>query len=167
MTFQIMNIEDKDIFESACTSTLLGGMIVGQIVGGVLGAECQEEDIQRWKRMAKTFSTQGVGFWIAPLVSWVYILLYGDMAWSIVLGIGCIPGILIIILKCYYGVRRDVVVPKCCTMNCLYCYYVLLFEVLCIELWSNWICLRCQSTSYLLLLYSYKIISYIHLLNLF
>ena len=35
--FEIMDIEDKDIFESVCTSTLLGGIIVGQIVGGALG----------------------------------------------------------------------------------------------------------------------------------
>jgi len=86
-------------------------------LAAVLSAECQEDDVQRWKRMAKTFSTQGFGFWLAPLVSWVCILLYGDMAWRIVLGTGCIPGILIIVLKCYYGVRRDVVVPNCC--DCL------------------------------------------------
>jgi len=37
MTYNVCNITNKDIFESLCTSTLLGGMIVGQLVGGALG----------------------------------------------------------------------------------------------------------------------------------
>lgn len=181
MTYNVYNITNKDIFESLCTSTLLGGMIVGQLVGGalgdvigrlsalyimmilqiissigssltfsissitdddsddsfyiilsiwrfILGIGCggiyplaavlstesntanttnndNENEVQRWKRMACTFSTQGFGFWIAPIISWICVVIYGDesdIGWRIVLFIGSIPGLLVIILKGYY-----------------------------------------------------------------
>lgn len=154
---------------AACASSLLAGMIVGQLVGGALGdswlgrlgalrlvmviqivaslgsatiwqevyialaiwrfllgigagavyplsatlsAEAEEhtgeelspeEKVGQLKNVVLTFSMQGVGFIMVPIVT--LMLLFSlpdsrfDLVWRILLGIGCIPGIVLTVLQ--------------------------------------------------------------------
>jgi PHS family inorganic phosphate transporter-like MFS transporter len=62
------------------------------------------------KLVAITFSTQGVGFLLVPLVTWLVVTILGvnsssssngsEWAWKIILAFGCLPGLLVILLQC-------------------------------------------------------------------
>ena len=48
------------------------------------------------------FSMQGVGFLVVTMVAWVLIFVFGedsDFAWRLFLGVGCLPGIVLTILR--------------------------------------------------------------------
>jgi MFS transporter, PHS family, inorganic phosphate transporter len=187
-SFNVMNISVvlpilQDLYqgtsedEAACASSLLGGMMLGQLIGGILGDSflgrlgalklvmfiqfiaslgsaliwnkdvyiwlavwrfilgigagavyplaatlsseqahatslnndlSSKEKIQQLRSVVWTFSMQGVGFLTVPLIA-VPLLYFTsetslDIVWRILLGIGCIPGLLLAVLQmtCYY-----------------------------------------------------------------
>jgi MFS transporter, PHS family, inorganic phosphate transporter len=186
-SFNVMNISVvlpilQDLYQGTseddafCASSLLGGMMLGQVIGGILGDSClgrlgslnlvmfvqfvaslgsafiwsnniyiwlavwrfilgigagavyplaatlsseqsqgtsannepsPKEKIQQLRSVVWTFSMQGIGFLTVPLIA-VPLLYFTsdeslDIVWRILLGIGCIPGLLLALLQmtCY------------------------------------------------------------------
>ena len=66
-----------------------------------------EQERERLQKLALTFSTQGVGFVMVPIVTYPLLLLLGpsrlDYVWRIVLGIGVVPGLTLAYLKYRLG----------------------------------------------------------------
>jgi len=57
-------------------------------------------EIYKSKMIALTFSTQGIGFIIVPIITWIVVSIWGeeaDITWRIILGLGSVPGLIIII----------------------------------------------------------------------
>jgi MFS transporter, PHS family, inorganic phosphate transporter len=54
------------------------------------------------KLVALSFSMQGVGYFVTPLVGWVLVSILGDdsdLAWRLLLGFGAMPGLLLMFLR--------------------------------------------------------------------
>lgn len=65
-------------------------------------AEASDNQEDGAKAGALTFSMQGVGYLAVPLVAWALLSIFpedSDMAWRLLLGIGCIPGACLMILR--------------------------------------------------------------------
>lgn len=70
--------------------------------GGGAGALSGYAQARRWRLIAITFSTQGVGFLAVPVVAFVTVSVFGEespWSWRIILGLGCVPGFFILIVK--------------------------------------------------------------------
>ena len=73
--------------ESFCASSLLGGMMIGQLIGGALG-----DVIGRWNAMYLVMGIQILGTFGSALLVWDYggVNIFDQLAaWRFVLGIGC------------------------------------------------------------------------------
>ena len=149
---------------TSCSSAVIGGMIVGQLMVGVLGdwlgrhmamavvmcvqvgsalmsafsglgepsiiytelaiwrfllgfgcggvyplsatitAESSSQKEDRPRLLAKMISMQGVAYLVAPVIAYTLVLVFGegsDLAWRLLLGIGSLPGLLLIIIRLY------------------------------------------------------------------
>jgi PHS family inorganic phosphate transporter-like MFS transporter len=76
-------------------------------LAATLSAESCGRKEDRARNVALTFSMQGVGYLMVPVVAWTLIYIFGDnsdYAWRILLGIGSLPGLIVAILR--RGVRR-------------------------------------------------------------
>ena len=69
-----------------------------------------QQNIQRLKMLAATFSTQGVGFVSVPIVALTTLLISGpnrlEFVWRFILGFGAIPGIVLMYLR-YKSFRME------------------------------------------------------------
>jgi MFS transporter, PHS family, inorganic phosphate transporter len=69
----------------------------------------EEKDDDSVHRVVLTFSTQGIGFVAVPIVS--VILLHStsnlNFVWRFILGLGALPGLLLIILQCHWSRRAS------------------------------------------------------------
>jgi PHS family inorganic phosphate transporter-like MFS transporter len=89
--------------------TLLEGIGCGGVypLAATLSAESCGRKEDRAKNIALTFSMQGVGYLVVPIIGWALISIFGehsDYAWRILLGIGALPGLIVAILR--RGIRR-------------------------------------------------------------
>ena len=76
-------------------------------LAATLSAESCGRKEDRARNIALTFSMQGVGYLVVPIIAWALISMFGensDYAWRILLGIGSLPGIVVAILR--RGIRR-------------------------------------------------------------
>lgn len=65
-------------------------------------SDCQGNKIDSSKSVALTFSMQGVGYLIGPMVAWLLILVLpdnSDLSWRLLLGLGAVPGMLLMVLR--------------------------------------------------------------------
>ena len=75
----------------------------------VLASESSDE-IASFRRIALTFSTQGIGFITVPLIAYILLELQCnvDFIWRLLLGIGALPGFAVLFLRLRQGERiRD------------------------------------------------------------
>jgi len=71
-------------------------------LAATLTAESSTEKSNRGRLVALTFSMQGVGYLASPLVAWALVTILGetsDVAWRILLGLGCVPGLFLIAVR--------------------------------------------------------------------
>lgn len=67
---------------------------------------------KKWTKIAITFSTQGLGFISVPLFTWFLLLVFPSSSnnslnyiWRIILGCGCLPGFVILVL--FLSIKRN------------------------------------------------------------
>lgn len=71
-------------------------------LAATMTAESSDNQEDGAKAVALTFSMQGVGYLAVPLVAWTLLSIFpedSDMAWRLLLGFGCIPGIGLMALR--------------------------------------------------------------------
>jgi PHS family inorganic phosphate transporter-like MFS transporter len=156
--------ELSPLLESICSSSLIIGMITGQLIGGILGdyttrtkalmlvmitqivssigsalvfdtntlsalqmltiwrfflgigcggvyplaatmtSEISSSEVVRRKLVALTFSMQGLGFLCVPLGTWFLVTLSDSpFMWRVILGLGGLPGLIIVLYLYYYS----------------------------------------------------------------
>lgn len=68
-------------------------------------SESNRDDIESFRRIALTFSTQGLGFITVPLVAYILLELRCNVnfTWRFLLGIGGLPGFVVLILRLRQG----------------------------------------------------------------
>lgn len=77
-------------------------------LSATITAESSSEKGNRPRLLAKMFSMQGVAYLTVPLIAYALVLIFGersDVAWRLLLGIGSLPGLLLIIIRLYH--RRN------------------------------------------------------------
>ena len=64
-------------------------------------SSCKDHEALRIKRVVWTFAMQGVGFWIVPALAslLVYCSVKLELVWRILLGAGCLPGVVLLYLQ--------------------------------------------------------------------
>ena len=91
--------------ELACWRFFLGFGCGGVYpLSATITAESSSEKGNRPKLLAKMFSMQGVAYLAVPLITYVLVLMFGDgsyVAWRLLLGMGSLPGLLLIITRLY------------------------------------------------------------------
>jgi len=69
-----------------------------------------EKEARKVQMIAITFSTQGVGFLAVPALAYPLMLIVGeeglDLVWRLILGIGALPGVILVLLRCCTGRQR-------------------------------------------------------------
>ena len=114
--------EGMDVFDFLSLWRFVLGVGAGAIypIAAVLSAESEEEDddglgetekeARKVQMIAITFSTQGVGFLAVPALAYLLMLIVGeeglDLVWRLILGIGALPGVTLVLLRCCTGRRR-------------------------------------------------------------
>jgi PHS family inorganic phosphate transporter-like MFS transporter len=100
-----VNLDDS---HSICSHLLAWRFVLGVGCGGVyplaatMTAESSDNQEDGAKAVALTFSMQGVGYLVVPLVAWALLSIFpedSDMAWRLLLGFGCIPGACLMALR--------------------------------------------------------------------
>jgi PHS family inorganic phosphate transporter-like MFS transporter len=102
-----MNIPFFDQHLSTVQVLAIWRFILGLGCGGVyplaatLTAESSKSNEDRAKTVALSFSFQGVGYLVVPVVAWIIatILHNSDFSWRLILGFGSIPGTVLTILR--------------------------------------------------------------------
>jgi MFS family permease len=114
--------EGMDVFDFLSLWRFVLGVGAGAIypIAAVLSAESEEEEddglgetekeARKVQMIAITFSTQGVGFLAVPALAYPLMLIVGeeglDLVWRLILGIGALPGVILVLLRCCTGRRR-------------------------------------------------------------
>lgn len=114
--------EGMDVFDFLSLWRFVLGVGAGAIypIAAVLSAESEEEEVdglgetekeaRKVQMIAITFSTQGVGFFAVPALAYLLMLIVGeeglDLVWRLILGIGALPGVTLVLLRCCTGRRR-------------------------------------------------------------
>ena len=114
--------EGMDVFDFLSLWRFVLGVGAGAIypIAAVLSAESEEEDddglgetekeARKVQMIAITFSTQGVGFLAVPALAYLLMLIVGeeglDLVWRLILGIGALPGVTLVLLRCCIGRQR-------------------------------------------------------------
>lgn len=75
-------------------------------------SESIENKIFKTKLIALTFSTQGIGFLLVPITTWVVVTSlseYPELTWKIILGLGSVPGFIILIamIRYFYSTMKE------------------------------------------------------------
>lgn len=120
----VMLLQIVAAFGSACSTPLqfwnvrlsiyqtlaMWRFVLGLGCGGVyplaatLTAESSQQPHVRAKSVALTFSMQGVGYLVVPLLAWILIYILGEtssLAWRFLLGVGAFPGLFLAIHRNY------------------------------------------------------------------
>lgn len=73
-------------------------------LSATITAESETQKGNRPKLLAKMFSMQGVAYLAVPLITYVLVLMLGDgsdVAWRLLLGMGSLPGLVLILTRLY------------------------------------------------------------------
>lgn len=116
--------EEMNVFDFLSMWRFVLGVGAGAIypIAAVLSAESEEDEDDRLnetekearkvKMVAITFSTQGVGFLTVPALAYPLMIILGeeglDLVWRLILGIGALPGVMLVFLRCCIGRRRRI-----------------------------------------------------------
>jgi PHS family inorganic phosphate transporter-like MFS transporter len=85
--------------------------LLGLGCGGVyplaatLTAEASSQHENKGKLVALVFSLQGVGYLCVSLTAYALVWIFGDksdLAWRLLLGFGCVPGLLLIMIRTFF-----------------------------------------------------------------
>ena len=115
--------QGMDVFDFLSLWRFVLGVGAGAIypIAAVLSAESEEEEeddglgetekeARKVQMIAITFSTQGVGFLAVPAFAYPLMLIVGeeglDLVWRLILGIGALPGVILVLLRCCTGRQR-------------------------------------------------------------
>jgi len=114
--------EEMNVFDYLSMWRFVLGVGAGAIypIAAVLSAESEEDEdeglgeaekeARKVQMIAITFSTQGIGFLSVPALAYPLMGIFGeeglDLAWRLILGIGALPGIILVFLRCCTGRRR-------------------------------------------------------------
>jgi len=114
--------EEMNVFDILSLWRFVLGVGAGAIypIAAVLSAESEEDEdggpgemeneARKVQMIAITFSTQGVGFLAVPALAYPLMLIVGeeglDLVWRLILGIGALPGVILVLLRCCTGRRR-------------------------------------------------------------
>uniref|UniRef100_A0A7S4TB30 Major facilitator superfamily (MFS) profile domain-containing protein n=1 Tax=Ditylum brightwellii TaxID=49249 RepID=A0A7S4TB30_9STRA len=101
---RVMGIKSLSIYHVLAGWRFLLGVGCGGVypLAATLTAESSTEKSNRGRLVALTFSMQGVGYLASPLVAWALVTILGetsDVAWRILLGLGCVPGLFLIAVR--------------------------------------------------------------------
>lgn len=116
---------EMNVFEFLSMWRFVLGVGAGAIypIAAVLSAESEEDEddgldetetkgATKVKMIAITFSTQGIGFLMVPALAYPLMIVLGaeglDLVWRLILGIGALPGVILIFLRCCIGHRRRI-----------------------------------------------------------
>ena len=78
-------------------------------LAATLSAESSSSKQERAKLVALTFSMQGVGYTVVPVLTWILTFIFeegSDYSWRMILGFGSIPGILLTLLRTVMRKRK-------------------------------------------------------------
>jgi PHS family inorganic phosphate transporter-like MFS transporter len=71
-------------------------------LAAAMSAETSNETDGRGKLVALTFSMQGFAYLLGPVLAWFLVSTLGessDFAWRLLLGLGCVPGVVLTVLR--------------------------------------------------------------------
>ena len=115
---------EMNVFEFLSMWRFVLGVGAGAIypIAAVLSAESEEDEddgldetekeARKVKMVAVTFSTQGIGFLMVPVLAYPLMIILGeeglDLVWRLILGIGALPGVILVFLRFCIGRRRRI-----------------------------------------------------------